>query len=250
MSTITYFKLSSNPVDLMNGIGKLKPICILKFQITDNESTYILLYTQSSTQSSTHSIIKHMPIVVTKDVSNAVYKTEVCSGSQILKKCPDGTMMCTESDLMPLCNAKCPDGQIKTVECKNGKKVCRESDLMPDCSITVPTFKQYINLIKQYTHSEKFKTQVVDFLIDLFPCTDVSFWETITKGSEVDTKKLLPPLKCPNTEGLLYCQDNGKKICPKKPDKKLDIAYIILMSVLLLISIILIISILSSSKTN
>lgn len=240
MSTITYFKLSSNPVDLMNGIGNLKPICILKFPITDNESTYILLYTQSST----HSIIKHMPIVVTKDVSSAVYKTEVCSGSQILKKCPDGTMMCTESKLIPLCNVNCPDGKPKTVECKNGKKVCRESDLMPDCSITVPTFKQYINL------SEKFKTQVVDFLIDLFPCTDVSFWETITKGSEVDTKKLLPPLKCPNTEGLLYCQDNGKKICPKKPDKKLDIAYIILMSVLLLISIILIISILSSSKTN
>ena len=248
MSTITYFKLSSDPVDLMNGIGKLKPICILKFSITDNESTYILLYTQSSTQSSTHSIIKHMPIVVTKEVSKAVYKTEVCSDSQILKKCPDGTMMCTESDLMPSCDVNCPDGKPKKPCPNTGKKICSIPGTYlnsnPDCSITVPTFKQYINSLKKY------ETKVVDFLIDLFPCTDVSFWETIAKGSEIDTKKLLPPLKCPNTEGLLYCQDNGKKICPKTPDKKLDIAYIILMSVLLLISIILIISILFSSKTN
>jgi hypothetical protein len=107
----------------------------------------------------------------------------------------------------------------------------------------------YIPDFKSYLKSGKYKTEVVDFLVMLFPCTDNSYW--VNSVFDTDPQKLLPLKKCPLGNGVLYCGDKDSSVCPFLPAKKvkkLNIVYVILMSIVLLILFILMMLVLFSSE--
>ena len=127
------------------------------------------------------------------------------------------------------------------------------------CKNEISTVKQgyqplpYVPDIEDYI---KYDTELINFLMEIFPCTDEQFWISLSNPSSdvngiKDYSKLLPPNRCPLGNGVLYCRDKDSSVCPFLPAKKvkkLNIVYVILMSIVLLILFILMMLVLFSSE--